>query len=120
MSILIIIESPGKISKIKQYLGDNYVVCASLGHIREIADQGEHNLGIDVQNNFKPHYVISKSKQKVVNQLKSYHKKCTDVIICTDKDFEGESIAWHISQVLNLKNPKRMVFNHSSGIFSST
>ena len=108
MPILVIVESPGKIKKINSILGKDYLVKASVGHVRDL---DHSNLGIDIENNFKPTYVISKDKKKVVNDLKSCVKSCSEVILAADEDREGEAIAASLAEVLNLKNPKRIVFN---------
>jgi DNA topoisomerase-1 len=106
--ILIVVESPGKIKKIQSYLGDGYIVAASFGHIRDLVKSKD---SIDVNNNFKPKYQILPDKQKVVNDLKTKQTKCSDVLIASDEDREGEFIGDSIAYVLQLKNPKRMVFH---------
>ena len=111
MPILVIVESPAKAKKIQSYLGSNYIVKASVGHVRQLAKTGENNLGIDIANNFMPKYVIAEGKSKVVNDLKEQYKKCSDVILAADQDREGEAIAWHVAQLLGIKEPKRMVFH---------
>ena len=108
MTILVIVESPGKIKKINTILGKDYLVKASVGHVRDLDHK---NLGIDLDNNFKPTYVISTDKKKVVSDLRNCVKKCSDVILAADEDREGEAIAASLADVLNLKNPKRIVFN---------
>ena len=105
---LVIVESPGKINKINSILGKDYLVKASVGHIREL---DKKDLGIDIENDFSPRYVIISDKRKVVNDLKSCIKSCSEVILAADEDREGEAIAASLSDVLNLKNPKRIVFN---------
>ena len=105
---LVIVESPGKIKKINSILGKDYLVKASVGHIRDLESS---KLSIDVNNNFKPTYVISKDKKQVVNDLKNCVKKCNDVILAADEDREGEAIAASLADVLKLKDPKRIVFN---------
>jgi DNA topoisomerase-1 len=106
--ILVIVESPGKIKKINQYLGDDYIVKASYGHIQDL---DKKTLSIDVENNFKPYYITCHDKIKVVNELKTIMKKCNDVIIATDDDREGEAIAFSLASVLNITNPKRIIFH---------
>lgn len=106
--ILFIVESPGKIKKINSILGNDYLVKASVGHVRDLESSG---LGIDASNNFKPNYVISKDKKKVVSDLKACLAKCSDVILAADEDREGEAIAASLADVLKLKKPKRIVFN---------
>lgn len=105
---LVIVESPAKAKKIQTYLGSNYLVRASVGHIRELAKK---NMGIDINNNFKPTYSISAGKTKVVNDLKSCQSRCSEVIIATDADREGEAIGWHLKVILKLTNPKRIKFH---------
>lgn len=110
---LIIVESPAKAQKIQEYLGDNFIVVASKGHITELAKGGRYGLGVDIQNNFKPHYVLMADKVEVLNNLMALSKKCDNIIMASDADREGESIAWHLSQRLeDMGKPiKRMVFN---------
>ena len=99
---LVIVESPAKCTTIQKYLGENYIVKASLGHIRDLATTGKGGLGVDVENGFAPTYAINKEKIKTVNELKAIAKKAEEVILATDPDREGEAIAWHLSQVLSL------------------
>ena len=106
--ILVIVESPGKIQKINSILGKNYLVKASIGHVRDLESS---SLSIDVDNGFTPTYVISKDKKKVVADLISSVKLCSDVILAADEDREGEAIAASLADVLKLKDPKRIVFN---------
>jgi DNA topoisomerase I len=119
---LVIVESPTKVKSIAQYLGDGYTVMASVGHIRDLiepkdlpADQKKGPLGkfgVDVDNGFKPIYVVSDGKTKVVSDLKRELKNADELILATDEDREGEAIAWHLREVLNPKVPvKRMVFH---------
>jgi DNA topoisomerase-1 len=105
---LVIVESPGKIAKIGQYLGADYIVKASFGHVQDL---DKTTLSIDVENNFKPYYIISPDKTKVVKELKSLVKECSDVILAADGDREGEAIAYSLASVLELKNPKRIIFH---------
>jgi len=104
---LVIVESPGKIKKITEYLGPGYIVKASFGHCMDL---DKKTLSIDVENNFNPIYVISEDKLKVVKELKSLAKNC-EVILAADEDREGEAIAYSLKNILNLKNPKRIVFH---------
>jgi DNA topoisomerase-1 len=106
--ILVVVESPGKIKKIQDYLGSGYIVTASYGHIRDLEKSKN---SIDVNNNFKPTYQILPDKQKVVKEMKAKHSLCSDVLIASDEDREGEFIGDSIAYVLQLKNPKRMVFH---------
>lgn len=113
MKILIIVESLTKAKKIQGFLGNDYIVKASFGHIRDLKnDKDKNDIGIDVNNNFKPEYSISKAK--IVKELKDSQKYCNDVILASDLDREGEAIAWHLADVLKLNNPKRIVFNNIS------
>ena len=110
---LVIVESPTKCETIKRYLGDDYVVKASYGHIRDLATRGKGGLGIDIDNNFTPAYIIHKDKRKVVYELTTLAKDAEEVILATDPDREGEAIAWHLAQVLGLdvKTNKRLEFH---------
>lgn len=110
---LVIVESPTKCTTIKRYLGKNYIVVASLGHIRDLARSGKGGLGVDIENDFKPTYKISPGKYAVVKNLKEQAKRCDEVILATDPDREGEAIAWHLTQVLGLdvKTTKRLEFH---------
>ena len=105
---LVIVESPGKIKKIQAYLGSNYVVKASFGHVYDLNPKG---ISVDVDNNFKPEYQITPDKRKVVAELKNTLKNCKEAILAADDDREGEAIAWSLAQVLKLTNPKRMIFH---------
>ena len=110
---LVIVESPAKCKTIKKYLGNEYNVMAYLGHIRELATNGKGGLGVDVEHGFIPTYKISKDKAKVVEELIAVAKKSDEVILATDPDREGEAIAWHLAQVLNLdvNTTKRLEFH---------
>lgn len=110
---LVIVESPAKCTTIQKYLGEDYVVKASLGHIRDLATSGKGGLGVDIENGYTPTYSINKEKIKTVNELKALAKKADEVILATDPDREGEAIAWHLANVLNLnpENNKRWEFH---------
>ncbi len=110
---LVIVESPAKCTTIKRYLGDNYLVMASLGHIRDLATSGKDGLGVNVADDFSPTYIINKDKQHIVKELKAAMSKCNEVILATDPDREGEAIAWHLAQVLGLdvNTTKRLEFH---------
>lgn len=110
---LVIVESPTKCETIKRYLGDEYVVKASYGHIRDLATKGKGGLGIDVDNNFAPAYIINKDKKKVVYDLQKAAREADEVILATDPDREGEAIAWHLAKVLDLDiaTNKRLEFH---------
>ena len=105
---LVIVESPGKIKKISSYLGDDYIVKASFGHCRDL---DKKTLSIEVENNFNPLYIVIPDKRKVISELKNEAKKCKEVILAADEDREGEMIAASLRDLLNLKNPKRIVFH---------
>ncbi|MBS9767788.1 MAG: type I DNA topoisomerase [Flavobacteriaceae bacterium] len=109
---LLIVESPAKAKTIEKILGKDFVVKSSFGHVRDLAKK---NLGIDVENNFNPNYEISADKKKVVTELKKLVKEAEVVWLATDEDREGEAIAWHLYEVLNLakakKEVKRIVFH---------
>ena len=110
---LVIVESPAKCTTIKRYLGDNYLVMASLGHIRDLATSGKDGLGVNIADDFSPTYIINKDKQHIVKELKAAMSKCNEVILATDPDREGEAIAWHLAQVLGLdvETTKRLEFH---------
>ena len=109
MKKLVIVESPNKIKKISQFLGNDYIVRASFGHIRNLAS---NELSIDIENDFKPKYINLQDKKNVINDLKANLKRCNEVYLAADYDREGEAIAWHLSDVLKLKdkNTKRILF----------
>ena len=106
--ILVVVESPGKIKKIQEILGSNYLVTASVGHI---IDLNPKNKSIDINNNYKPIYIPITRQVKTINELKKLYKKHKDILLAADEDREGEMIAWSVAHVLNIKNPKRIVFN---------
>ena len=107
---LVIVESPGKIDKIKKALGNGYTVKASFGHIRDLQD---NELSIDVKDNFRPEYVIPADKRKVVSELKKAAKEADVVWLASDEDREGEAISWHLFETLGLQEEKtrRIVFH---------
>lgn len=111
MTKLLIVESPAKAKTIEKYLGNDFKVKSSYGHIRDL-EKG-NDLGVDVDNNYKPNYIISPEKQKTVRELKDIAGKCTEVWLATDEDREGEAISWHLCEVLGLdvRNTKRIVFH---------
>lgn len=109
---LVIVESPAKSKTIEKYLGSDYKVVASMGHIRNLANTGKFGLGIDIDNNFEPSYTAIKGKGKVISALKKDVKDASLVYLATDPDREGEAISWHLKEALNLKdNYKRIEFN---------
>lgn len=107
---LVIVESPAKAKTIESFLGKDYKVMSSFGHIRDLKKKG---LGIDITNGFKPMYEISTDKKKLVSDLKNASKEAETVWLASDEDREGEAIAWHLFEVLNLNdsNTKRIVFH---------
>jgi len=105
---LLIVESPVKGNTLQKFLGPDYTVRSSFGHIRDLP---KDELGVDVEQGFKPKYVIPLKSKKVIRTLKNEVQKAKTTIIATDSDREGEAIAWHLSQALNLKNPQRIVFH---------
>ena len=108
---LVIVESPAKSKTIEGYLGNDYKVVASMGHIRNLSNTGKFGLGIDVENNFKPTYSTIKEKSKVIKQLKKDIQDVEYVYLATDPDREGEAISWHLKETLNLKKYSRIEFN---------
>ena len=107
---LLIVESPAKAKTISAILGKDFEVKSCFGHIRDLE---KNDMGIDVKNQFKPTYIIPDDKYKVVNELKAHAKKADEVWLASDEDREGESISWHLAEVLNLdpKTTKRIVFH---------
>ncbi|KAA9038437.1 type I DNA topoisomerase [Ginsengibacter hankyongi] len=107
---LLIVESPAKAKTIEAILGKNFEVKSCYGHIRDLE---KNDMGIDIANNFNPTYVVPPEKTKVVNELKSLAKKADEVWLASDEDREGESISWHLAEVLKLdpKTTKRIVFH---------
>ena len=107
MPILVVLESRNKVAKVQKFLGKDYIVTASNGHLRDLPKK---TLGIDVENNFKPSYSVT--QRNTVSELRKLAGKCSEVYLACDKDREGESIAWHIAEVLKIPKSKRkrMVF----------
>ncbi len=110
---LVIVESPTKSKTIAHYLGDGYQVEASKGHVKDLAISGKGGLGIDIENNFEPRYIISKDKITLVANLRKIAKNCEEVILATDPDREGEAIAFSLAKVLDLpiETTKRLEFH---------
>ncbi|MEK7154259.1 MAG: toprim domain-containing protein, partial [Patescibacteria group bacterium] len=109
MSSLILVESPTKSRTIQKFVGPDYKVLASFGHVRDLP---KSSLGVDVKHNFKPKYVVPPKAKRVIAELKDAVAKSDDVILATDEDREGEAIAWHLSEALNLpEDSKRIVFH---------
>ena len=113
MKKLVIVESPSKSKTIEKYLGNNYKVVSSKGHIRDLATTGKYGLGVDVDNNFTPSYVPIKGKKKTISDLKKMAKDYDKVVLATDPDREGEAISWHLYDAMNLKDQdyERVVFH---------
>ena len=110
---LVIVESPSKSKTIEKYLGKDYKVVSSKGHIRDLSTKGKFGLGVDINDNFKPDYVAIKGKSKVINELKKECKDANHIYLASDPDREGEAIAWHLYDALKIKDDKydRIVFN---------
>ena len=110
---LVIVESPTKVKSIGKYLGSDYIVSSSKGHIRDLSTKGKYGFGVDIENHFKPDYATIKGKKSVIDELKKEAKKADKVYLATDLDREGEAIAWHLYDVLKLDDDKysRVVFN---------
>jgi DNA topoisomerase I len=113
MTNLLIIESPGKLKKLKQILGSNWIVKASMGHVRELAQDGEDALGFDLEgNSIQCRYEPRGARgRKILAELNQAVKQANTVYIATDPDREGETIGWHLQQALRLKNPQRVVYS---------
>ncbi|HBE54493.1 MAG TPA: DNA topoisomerase I, partial [Cyanobacteria bacterium UBA11369] len=123
MSTLVIVESPTKARTIRNYLPSDYRVEASMGHVRDLPSSADEippevkgtkwaQFGVNVEADFEPLYIIPKEKEKTVKQLKDALKEADELVLATDEDREGESISWHLLQVLKPKVPiKRMVFH---------
>ena len=107
---LVIVESPAKAKTIEKFLGKDYKVMSSYGHIRDLRSK---NFSIDVENNFEPIYEIPEDKEQLVSELRAAADKADMVWLASDEDREGEAIAWHLYEVLNLKpeNTRRIVFH---------
>lgn len=110
---LVIVESPTKVKSIGKYLGSDYIVSSSKGHIRDLSTKGKYGFGVDIEDNFKPDYKTIKGKKSVIDELKKEVKKVDKVYLATDLDREGEAIAWHLYDVLKLDDNhySRVVFN---------
>lgn len=109
---LLIVESPGKIKKLKSILGTDWDVKASVGHIRQLSNEGESSLGFTIaQDHLDCHYIPRDERaRKTIAGLKAAAKQASEVVLASDPDREGETIAWHIAQVLHLKQPKRVIY----------
>jgi len=108
MKTLVIVESPTKAKTIQKFIGKDYSVLSSFGHVRDLP---KSKLGVDTEHDFEPSYIIPTKAKKTVSALKKEMVKTDSVILATDEDREGESIAWHLMQALGLKDPDRIVFH---------
>ncbi len=109
MPSLLIVESPTKAKTLSKFLGSGYLVRSSFGHVRDLP---KSSLGVDVKHNFRPKYIVPPKAKKVIAELKDAAEKSDDVILATDEDREGEAIAWHLAEALNLpEDSKRIVFH---------
>lgn len=108
---LVIVESPAKSKTIEKYLGKDFKVVASMGHIRNLANKGKYGLGIDVENGFKPTFEVISGKSKVLKELKKLVSEADNVYLASDPDREGEAISWHLKEYLKLKKYHRIEFN---------
>lgn len=106
---LLIVESPTKAKTISKYLGDEYRVIASVGHVRDLPKSNKG--AIDIEHGYVPKYIISPGKQKIINDIKDLAQKASITLLATDPDLEGEAIAWHIREVAELSNSMRVTFN---------
>ena len=106
---LVIVESPSKAKTIGKYLGEDFTVRASVGHIRDLPKSNKK--AIDIEDGYAPHYEIVPGKEEIVSELSMLADKASEVILATDPDREGEAIAWHIKEALGLKKPQRITFN---------
>ena len=105
---LVIVESPSKSKTIGKYLGNDYKVVSSKGHIRDLATTGQYGLGVDIENDFYPNYIPIKGKKSVITELKKDVKDSEMIFLASDPDREGEAIAWHLKDALGIKDNKYM------------
>jgi len=101
---LVIVESPAKAKTIRKYLGKNYVVEASMGHVRDLP---KSQTGVDVENNYEPKYITIRGKGELLDKLRKQAKKSEKIYLATDPDREGEAISWHLSKVLKLSETEK-------------
>ena len=99
---LVIVESPSKSKTIEKYLGEDYKVLSSKGHIRDLATSGKYGFGVDIENGFTPNYEPIKGKKKDITALKKEVKNADRVYLATDPDREGEAISWHLKDALDI------------------
>ena len=107
--ILLIVESPAKARTIGQYLGSDYEVLASVGHVRDLPKTNKD--AVDIEHGFIPRYVVSADKRDVIQKIQAASERASEIFLATDPDREGEAIAWHIEQAVGMKHPKRVVFH---------
>jgi len=109
---LLVVESPGKVKKLSQILGADWIVRASCGHIRELSNEGDDSLGFTMDGNtVRCNYIPRDQRAKeTIQQLKAAVRQVDEVVLATDPDREGETIAWHLKETLGLKDPKRVVY----------
>ena len=107
---LVIVESPAKAKTIKKYLGSNYKIKASMGHVRDLP---KSRIGVDIENNFEPKYINIRGKGELISDLKKEAKNANKVFLATDPDREGEAISWHLANLFNIDSDKkcRVTFN---------
>jgi DNA topoisomerase-1 len=110
---LVIVESPSKSKTIEKYLGSDYKVVSSKGHIRDLSTTGKFGLGVDVDGNFEPNYIAISGKKKVISDLKKDVKNSEKIYLATDPDREGEAISWHLKDELGIKDKdyERVLFH---------
>ena len=113
MKTLVIVESPTKAEKIQSYLGEDYIVIATKGHIADLAKNGDYNLGIDLDKEYKPRYITSDDRVDILKEIVYAIKKCDDIVLCSDPDREGEAISYHVyNRIVDYNKPiKRAVFH---------
>ena len=99
MSNLVIMESPSKANTVKSYLGSNYKVVATVGHIRDLP---KSSLGVDIEHDFEPHYINIRGKGDLIKEIKKEAKSANKIFLATDPDREGEAIAWHLATALEI------------------
>src|SRR3990167_1930714 len=122
MKNLVIVESPTKARTLSKYLGSEFQIEASMGHIRDLP---KGKLGIDTKHNFEPEYIVPRDKTKIVNDLKKFAKVAKTLYLATDPDREGEAIAWHLKELLQdnnskIKNSKIKIQNDKENIYRVT
>src|SRR3990167_10292605 len=108
MQSLIIVESPTKAKTIQKFLGSKYKVLSSFGHVRDLP---KSKLGVDVEKDFEPQYIIPAKAKKVISELKKAVAKADSTILATDEDREGEAISWHLQEALKLEHSQRLVLH---------